>query len=184
MPTRPRHVVLVGLMASGKTTVGTALAARMGRPFVDNDSQLAARTGRTAREIADAEGAGRLHVLEAEALVDALASPVPAVAAAAAGAVLEPVAVAALQSDAVVYLRASPAVLEARLTRGTAPDDHRPFVADDPRRVLEAQFAERDDAYRALATLTVDADGDAPGAIVDEITSVLARSASQTPPGS
>ncbi len=36
--TATRHVVLVGLMASGKSTVGRLLAARLGRPFVDNDA--------------------------------------------------------------------------------------------------------------------------------------------------
>jgi len=55
--TSTRHLVLVGLMASGKTTVGQTLAARLGRPFVDNDVVLERRTGRSAREIAAADGA-------------------------------------------------------------------------------------------------------------------------------
>jgi shikimate kinase len=169
-----RHVVLVGLMASGKTTVGRLLAARLGRPFVDNDVVLESRTGRSAREIAAEAGAAVLHLREAEALVDALASPVPTVIAAAAAAPLEPPAAAAMQAHDVVYLRATPDALAARLAR--APDDgHRPFVDGDARAVLAEQFAARDEPYRALATLVVDANGDVPEAVVDEIISALAR---------
>jgi shikimate kinase len=170
-----RHVVLVGLMASGKTTVGRLLAARLGRPFVDNDDVLQSRTGRSAREIAAGEGAAALHRREAEALVDALASPVAAVIAAAAAAPLEPSAAAAMPAHDVVYLRAPPDVLAARLA-GAPDDGHRPFVdGDDARAVLEEQFAARDERYRALATLVVDANVDAAEVVVDEIMSVLAR---------
>ena len=48
------HVVLVGMMGSGKTSVGRRLAARLGLPFVDSDRQVEARTGRTvARDLRD-----------------------------------------------------------------------------------------------------------------------------------
>jgi shikimate kinase len=173
--TSERHVVLVGLMASGKTTVGRLLAARLGRPFVDNDVVLESRTGRSAREIATEEGAAALHLREADALVGALASPIPAVIAAAAAAPLEPSAAAAMQAHDVVYLRATPDFLAARLAH--APDDgHRPFVdGDDARAVLEEQFAARDERYRALATLVADANVDAAATVVDQIMSVLAR---------
>lgn len=167
-------MVLLGLMASGKTTVGTALARRLGRPFVDNDVHLTARTGQTAREIVDAEGAEVLHRREAEALVDALASPVPAVVAAAASTPLDPDAVEAIRSNDVVYLRVTPTILEARLARVPTHDDHRPFVADDPRPLLDAQFAARDPGYRGLATVVVDAGGNDPEAIVDAIVGQLA----------
>ncbi len=165
-------------MASGKTTVGRALAARLGRPFVDNDVVLERRTGHSAREIAAADGAVALHLREAEALIDALAQPVPGVVAAAAAAPLEPRAVAAMRFHDVVYLRAAPEVLAARVAR-SSDDGHRPFVAGDAEPVLTAQFAAqfavRDERYRALATLVVDADVDDTDAIVDEITSALAR---------
>jgi shikimate kinase len=172
--TSARHVVLIGLMASGKSTIGQLLAARLGRPFVDNDEALVAHTGMSAREIATAQGADVLHRYEAEALITALASPVAAVVAAAAAAPLEPVAVAPLAGHDVVYLRASPEVLADRLRR--EPDDgHRPFVATDAGAVIEAQFAARDDRYRALATLTVDANRES-GLVVDEISAALGRS--------
>jgi shikimate kinase len=163
-----RHVVLIGLMASGKSTIGGALGARLGRPFVDNDVLLQERTGRTAREIADAEGVDRLHRREAEALVAALAQTRPAVIAAAAAAPMEPDAAAAMHGHDVVYLRAPAGVLAARRAGAPADDDHRPSVGS-----LAAQFDERDARYRELATLVVDTTAIAPDAIVDSISSAL-----------
>ncbi len=69
----------------------------------------------------------------------------------------------------VVYLRSPPDVLAARLAGVPVHDDHRPFVDADARAVLEAQFAERDATYVALATMTVDVSGGDPGAAVAEI---------------
>jgi len=169
-------------MGSGKTTVGNLLAARLGRPFVDNDVHLLARTGCSAREIAAAEGADGLHRHEAEALVDALGGSVPSVIAAAAAAPAAPGVAAALRDHDVVYLHISPAVLADRLA-GAIDDGHRPFVEHDAPSVLAAQYAARDGLYRARADVTVEADRDTPAVVVDEISSALARRASRTPPG-
>jgi len=172
--TSTRHVVLIGLMGSGKTTVGMALAARLGRTFVDNDVVLEARAGRSAREIARAEGADALHLREAEALVFALSTTPPAVVAAAAAAPMEAVAAAAMRGHEVVYLRATSLVIAARLASQSDDDGHRPFLAENARATLAAQFAARDDRYRSLATLVVDADIEGPETVVDEITAALA----------
>ena len=82
------HLVLIGMMASGKTTVGRAVAARLHRPFFDSDAMVEARTGRTVREIFETDGEAAYRPLETDALVEALASPTPAVIAAAGGVVL------------------------------------------------------------------------------------------------
>jgi shikimate kinase len=91
---------------------------------------------------------------------------------------MEPFAAAAMSLHDVVYLRAMPPVLAARIAR--VPDDsHRPLVAGETPGALAAQFAAqfaaRDERYRALATLVVDAGVDGPEAVVDEISSALAR---------
>src|SRR5215208_4289943 len=75
------HVVVVGLMGSGKTTVGRALADRLGWPFRDSDPEIQAVTGRTVRELRDDLGVDAMHDLEADQLLDALAAPGPAVVA-------------------------------------------------------------------------------------------------------
>ena len=51
VPERPRRVVLVGFMGSGKTTVGRLLARRLGYGFEDMDRRIEERAGRTIAEI-------------------------------------------------------------------------------------------------------------------------------------
>ena len=107
--------MLVGMMGSGKTTVGRLVAQRLGRRFVDSDEQVEARAGRTVREIFEAEGEAAFRALEAGALAEALAAPEPAVVAAAGGVVLDPGNRRALREAAtVVWLRAGPGVLASR----------------------------------------------------------------------
>jgi shikimate kinase len=144
--------VLIGLMGSGKSTVGPKLARRLGLPFADNDVILLRRSGRTARDIEQLEGFDVLHRAEADALLDALENP--AVIAAAAGAVLEPDVAPALRGCDVVYLRADPEVLAERLAQD---DGYRPFGGREPHDLLRDQFHARDEAYRSLASLVVDA---------------------------
>jgi shikimate kinase len=82
------HVVLVGLMGTGKTTTGRILARRLRRRLLDSDQLVEARTGRTVREIFEADGEDAYRTLETAALLDALAEPEPAVIAAAGGVVI------------------------------------------------------------------------------------------------
>jgi shikimate kinase len=160
-------------MASGKSTIGHLLAHRLGRRFVDNDEALEARSGRSARDIAQEDGADALHALEAQALIDALSRPVPAVVAAAASVVEEPTAVAALSGNDVVYLHAPPRVLAARVAANAPAGEHRPFVESDASAVLEAQYHARDARYRALAGIIVDTSASDPDAVVAKIMQAL-----------
>src|SRR3546814_12954624 len=79
MPT-DRHIVLLGLMGAGKSSVGRRVAKRLDRELIDGDVVLDERTGgMTAAEVADSEGIDALHDMEAQIALDALASPTPAV---------------------------------------------------------------------------------------------------------
>jgi shikimate kinase len=155
-------------MGSGKSTVGPRLARRLGLPFTDNDVTLLRRSGRTARDIEQSEGFDALHRDEADALLEALANP--AVIAAAAGAVLEPDVAHALRGHDVVYLRADPDDLAERLLQD---DGYRPLGGGDPHDLLREQFRARDEAYRSLATLVVDATAPVDD-IAERITSAVA----------
>jgi shikimate kinase len=162
------HLVLVGMMGTGKSTVGTVLARRLGRPLIDSDAEVEARTGRTVREIFETDGEAAYRPLETEALLDALASPVPAVIAAAGGVVLSPTNRQALKEHAglVVWLRADPAVLAGRVGR----HDHRPLLDnDDPAGTLVRLAAERTPLYAEVADVIVDEDTKTPDQIADEI---------------
>ena len=110
-----RHVVLIGTMGTGKSTVGRIVAATLGWAFRDNDEQLVHREGRTAEQIASEDGADQLHQLEAEILLEDLAHAGPDVIAAAASTVLDPRARARLRADGFVFwLRTAPSALDTR----------------------------------------------------------------------
>ena len=154
--TDDRHVVLVGMMGAGKSSVGRALAAELGRPLFDSDEMIEERTGRTVRDIWEADGEPAFRRLETETLLDALAASEPSVIAAAGGIVLAEANRRALaEADAyVVWLVASPDVLVDRVRRGM----HRPLLDDDPERTLRRMYAEREALYQEVADGVVSVD--------------------------
>lgn len=150
----PLHVVLVGLMGVGKSTVGRRLAKELERPFADADEQIELRAGRAIPAIFRVDGEDAFRRLESEVLADLMGRPSPLVVAAGGGAVSRPENRATLSGRAtVVWLRASAAFLAQR----TDPT-HRPLLAgaDDPEATLAGLLAEREPLYAAVADLVVD----------------------------
>ena len=148
-------------MGSGKTTVGMALARRLGLPHRDSDVDLLARTGRSARAIAAADGVEALHELELQHLLEALRVPDPSVISAAASLVDAVPAREALAATVafVVWLRIDPATATMRSRRSR----HRPGHES-----LAAQAARRDPLFASIADVVEDGTDD-PGAIVERI---------------
>lgn len=162
-----RHLVLVGLMGSGKTTIGRVLAQRLRRPFYDSDAMIEKREGRTVREIFAADGEDAFRAVETEALVEALASEEKAVIAAAGGVVLRPENRAALRSSGarVVWLRADPELLVERVRGGS----HRPLLDEDPAAALRGMAEQRTDLYREVADAIVTVDHRSIAEVVEAI---------------
>lgn len=162
--TTGRHVVLVGMMGSGKTTVGRAVATRLQRPFIDSDELIEARTGRTVRAIFEQDGEPAFRELETEALVEALAEPEPLVIAAAGGVVMREHNRAALRRAGafVVWLQADPEDLADRVTTS----GHRPLLDGDPEAALRRLLHERQRWYEEVAQAVVDTGSQTP----DEVT--------------
>jgi len=170
-------IVLVGLMATGKTTVGRSIAVRLHRPFFDSDAMIEARTGKTVAELWRTGGEPAFRSLETEALEAALDSEPPGVVAAAGGVVLAPANRARLRRAAaegatVVWLRAAPALLASRVR----PNDHRPLLADDPAGTLRTMAEEREALYAEVAQRVVDVEGLSVGQIVSQIVPVVVGS--------
>jgi shikimate kinase len=162
-----RHLVLVGLMGVGKTTVGRVLAERLGRELVDSDERIEALTGRTVKQILADGGVIELRRREADALFDALDDAEPRVIAAAGGVVLDRShRKRLLAADAdVVWLTGDPALLGPR----TATRDHRPWLDDDPVGTLQRMHDERRDLYLEVADRTVSVDGLTPEQVADRV---------------
>lgn len=120
------HLVLVGLMGAGKTSVGRICAERLGLPFVDTDALVERHAGRTVAQIFTAEGEAGFRALERQAVAEAVRSPEPVVIACGGGTVLDPENRARLKDRGlVVWLDAPPAALAARTGEG----DDRPLLA-------------------------------------------------------
>jgi shikimate kinase len=160
-------LVLVGLMGVGKSTVGAVVARRLQRQLVDSDLRIEALTGRTVKQILDADGVAEMRHCEAAALFDALADDEPRVIAAAAGVVLDEENRERLNAaDAeVVWLTADPEVLAPR----TAARGHRPWLDDDAVGTLRRMQDEREPLYREVADRIVPVDGLTPDEIADRI---------------
>lgn len=157
-----RHIVLVGLMGSGKTTVGAALAERLGRPHLDSDADLQSATGRSARDLATQDGVDALHLLEVGHLLTAIGHATPAVISAAAAVIDDEAGRAALASPAVqvAWLRISPAAAARRGVSGS----HRPWHED-----LATQATRRDPWFAAVAGISIDAGAASATEIVERL---------------
>lgn len=161
------RVLLVGLMATGKTTVGRALAQELGWPYLDNDELVLRATGAAREGLRQQAGDERLHEAESAALRQVLAAPPPLVAALAAWVVTTPENRAALRrADVlVVWLRARPDTLAERVgsghdSQGTAASDDgvRPWLGDDPLVVFKQMATERNPSFEMVSQLIIDVD--------------------------
>ncbi|MBV8991207.1 MAG: hypothetical protein JO372_21835 [Solirubrobacterales bacterium] len=167
MSTGNNHVVLIGMMGVGKSTVGRLLAARLGWDFWDNDEALSATTGTTAAELQLASGADVLHATEGRLLREALSRTEPTVFAAAASVVLDP---EALAGAVTVWLRASDDQDADQIAR--SGQQHRP-LPEDAAPVLRRLIDSRRSMYERLADITVDVEG-GPTGICDRVIEALA----------
>ncbi len=158
---------LVGLMGAGKSTVGPALARRIGRRFVDSDAEIEREYGQAVAEIWSRAGESGFRALEREMVTRWLAEP--AVVALGGGALTQTEVRADIErAGTIVWLRARPETLLARLGGAAS----RPLLAglSDAARLarLRELLAAREPAY-ASATLVVDTDECEVGEVVERI---------------
>jgi L-iditol 2-dehydrogenase len=165
-----RRILLVGMMGSGKTSVGRELARRTGWPFRDNDALVRELTGREPAAIDAEDGEDALHGAEIAALRAALGNRGPAVIAVAAAVVDDADASRDLRGpgDHVVWLRARPETLRSRIGAGHGRRADARDLA-----WLTARAAEREDRYRSVADQVIDVEGGRPRTIARAILAAL-----------
>ena len=106
------RILLIGLMGSGKSTIGRRLSAETGWPYLDNDTLLPELTGQTAPELIAQDGEAALHAAEFAAFEHALAAPEPTVIGVAGWVVTVPEGRTKLRdAGVVVWLRGRPETL-------------------------------------------------------------------------
>jgi shikimate kinase len=149
-----KHVVLIGLPGSGKTTVGRIVAEQLHAGFVDVDSILIRREGKPIAMIFAEKGEGAFRELERKEMEAALANQ-PAVIAPGGGWAAQPGALeAAKAAGYVVYLKTRPETAAAR----AQPSGTRPLLmGGDPEAQMRALSKEREPFYlRADAKVETD----------------------------
>ena len=151
-PATPRHIILIGMPACGKSTVGVLAAKTLGYRFIDSDLIIQERDGRRLHRIIREEGqAGFLKIEEAVNLTLGN-EPHPTVIATGGSAVYSPAAMAHFKEiGTVVYLRLSFETVEKRLGNFT----HRGVVMPAGY-TLRDLYDERCALYEQYADITVD----------------------------
>jgi shikimate kinase len=161
----PRHIVLVGLPGSGKSTVGRLVADGLSAPLIDIDGQLVREQGMPVNQIFGMVGEARFRQMERDA-VNAAQAGEPGVIVPGGGWAAQPGQLeAAVTLSLVVYLRCLPGTAAKRSQQGEV----RPLLAGvDPVLRMQTLLEERQPFYR-LAQHQVQTDRSAPEAIAAEI---------------
>jgi shikimate kinase len=139
----PRHIVLVGLPGSGKSTVGRLVSEALGAPLIDIDSLLVREMGKPVVQIFGMVGEVRFRAMERDAVIAAQAGA-PGVIVPGGGWAAQPGQLeAAKAASLVIYLRCHPATAHKRSDQGEV----RPLLAgSDPQR-MRTLLDEREPFY-------------------------------------
>jgi shikimate kinase len=160
---------LVGYRGSGKTTVGRALADRLGWAFLDADVVLEERAGKTIRDIFAADGEAAFRDLESTILAD-LVKRTNTIIATGGGVVLRETNRQLLaETGFVAWLTADPATLWARIQGDPTTAERRPALAGGGPEEVERLLAVREPLYRSVADVEVAVGAVSPDRAADDI---------------
>jgi shikimate kinase len=160
--------VVVGAPGAGKTTVGQAVASRLGVPFADSDAIIEERAGKPIPEIFFDDGEDAFRALERAAIADALRD-FDGVLALGGGAILDEGTRALLSAARVVYLSVELSDAVKRVGLGAG----RPLLAINPRATMKFLLDQRKPLYASVATHTVATDGREIDDIAAEVVGLL-----------
>jgi len=162
---------LVGMMGSGKTTVGRFLAAELGYQFFDTDCLIEQVTGQTVAEIFATAGEAEFRRLETQVLAE-LSAYKNLTIATGGGIVLDPHNWSFLRHGLVVWLDAPVETLYHRLQGDTS----RPLLAaPDPRAKLQTVLAQRQPLYAQADVSVAIAAGAGPEQVAAEVLAAIAK---------
>lgn len=162
-----RALWLVGMMGSGKTTVGELIARETGLVFIDTDSLIESEQGRPIESIWETGGQDSFRDLESEQINQIATSGQDCVIATGGGAVLRPGNIAAMREcGTVVWLAAGPGELWSRV----GDSETRPLLSDAPDEQRLAEIlVERRELYEGAAHFTVETGSKGSTAVAREV---------------
>lgn len=147
--TQKQNIVLIGMPASGKSSVGKILAQRLNMPLIDTDTEIEKISGRSIPEIFAKEGEASFRNIETE-VIKQLAAKQGCIIATGGGAILREQNVTALKQNGVLYF------LDRNLDLLITTSD-RPLSST--REALTARYNERYDKYLACCDKKIDSNG-------------------------
>jgi len=164
------NLVLIGYRATGKTTLARLLAERLGWEWIDADVEIERRAGKSIARIFAEDGEPAFRNLEAEVIAD-LCRRERLVLAAGGGAPVRPESRRAMRTcGTVVWLRAQPETIHARMSGDATTTARRPnLTSQGGLEEIVHLLTEREPIYRQSAHLEVDTEGKSPELLAAEI---------------
>lgn len=161
------HIILIGFMGAGKTTVGRTLSKETGISLFDTDLLIETRAGMRVSKIFEISGEEEFRRLETETVRELADTSGDWVLSTGGGLPLKEENRRLLrQAGTVVYLRVRPETVIRRLKGDTS----RPLLSgEDVRDRVRALLESRSPVYESTAHLTVDVDEKSPVEICREI---------------
>ena len=168
-PDQVRNIILVGFMASGKSSVGRALSRRCGWPKVDADEEIVSRAGKPIAEIFRESGEDAFRVLERAVVTDICAETGRIIAAGGGSFIDDENRQTMLDGGTVFYLSARPETIHRRVTKGNPNAPVRPLLGEgNPLERITELLAQRTPAY-SQAHHSVETDGLTPDQVAQAI---------------
>jgi shikimate kinase len=164
------NLVLIGYRATGKTTLARLLAQRLGWDWIDADVEIERRAQKSIARIFAEDGEPAFRDLEAEVIAD-LCPRRRLVLAAGGGAPMRPESRRAMRSSAkVVWLKARPETIHARMSGDATTASRRPdLTGKGGLEEIVQLLTKREPIYRESAHLEVDTEGKSPDELAHEI---------------
>ena len=164
-----RNIILVGFMASGKSSVGRALSRHIGWPRIDADDEIVSRARKPIADIFRDSGEDAFRQLEREVTTDICNETGRIISAGGGSFIDEQNRQTMLELGTVFYLSARPDTIHRRVTRGNPNAPVRPMLAGvDPLKRITELLNQRAPVY-ANAHHAVETDGLSPEQVAREI---------------
>lgn len=164
------NLTLIGYRATGKTTLARLLAERLGWDWIDADVEIERRAGKSIARMFAEDGEPAFRDLEAQVIAD-LCRRERLVLAAGGGAPMRPESRQAMRAAGkVVWLKALPETIHARMSGDATTASRRPSLTDKNKmeEILHL-LAKREPVYRESAHWEIDTEGRTPEELVEEI---------------